>query len=69
MRNLISRKYQLVQYSASMHGMNYYFECDRPQALVEGWLGVALHPGPSKGGGERAWYTGIASTGPQKNVG
>ena len=32
------------------------FECDRPQTLVEGGLGVASCPGPSKGG-ERAWYT------------
>ena len=30
------------------------FECDRPQTLVEGGLGVASYPGPSKGGGERA---------------
>ena len=51
--------------------MNYCFECDRPQTLVEGGLGVASHPGPSKGG-ERAWYTGIAcacARGSQKNVG
>ena len=40
-----------------MHDINYYFECDRPQTLVEGGLGVASHPGPSKGGGTRAWYT------------
>ena len=33
------------------------FECDRPQTLVEGGVGVASYPGPSKGGGERAWYT------------
>ena len=55
-----------------MHGMNYYFECDRPQTLVERWLGVASYPGPSKGGRERAWYTGIAcacARGPQKNMG
>ena len=30
------------------------FECDRPQTLVEGGLGVASYPGSSKGGGERA---------------
>ena len=50
------------------------FECDRPQTLVEGGLGVASYPGPSKSGGERAWYTLHAHActgGPQlqKNVG
>ena len=36
---------------------NLCFECDRPQTLIKGALGVASYPGPSERGGERAWYT------------